>query len=255
MLKDKIKNKEKLIGMYVCTGETSSARIAGLAGYDCVWLDTEHSSISNETVLKQMLIIKGAGTPVIVRVPQFDLTATKHILEMGPDGIIFPMIKTAEDANKVIASTLYPPYGDRGFGPQCAIDYGFRDISEYEEKSRNEICRFIQIEQKECVENIDEIMKNEYIDGYIFGPNDLAHSYGFMSDVFCDEITKIIKETIEKLHSAGKYVAIASGGHAKEVIEHWHSLGADLLFSGADYDLLRDKTAENRENLKKIHKN
>ena len=67
---------------------------------------------------------KSTGTPVIVRAPQDDLTATKKIIEMGVDGIIFPMVRTAEEANRVIASTLYPPYGDRGFGPMGAIDYG-----------------------------------------------------------------------------------------------------------------------------------
>ena len=44
MLKDRIKNKEQLVGMYVQLSDISIARIAGLAGYDFVWVDMEHGA-------------------------------------------------------------------------------------------------------------------------------------------------------------------------------------------------------------------
>ena len=158
MLKEKIKNKEKTIGMYVQLADISIARIAGLAGYDFVWVDTEHSYMSYETLLGHIIAIKATGTPVVVRVPQDDLTATKKVLEMGVDGIIFPMVKSAEEAERVISSTLYPIEGNRGFGPMNAIDYGMKDVKKYINSNRDDLCRFIQIEHRDTVENIDEIM-------------------------------------------------------------------------------------------------
>ncbi len=255
MLKEKIKNKEKIIGMYVQLSDISIARIAGLAGYDFVWVDTEHSYMSYETLLGHIMAIKATGTPVIVRAPQDDLTATKKILEMGVDGIIFPMVRTAEEADRVITSSLYPPYGNRGFGPMNAIDYGFQDAFEYTEKIHNELCRFIQIEHKDAIDNLDEIMKNPYIDGYVFGPNDLSGSYDMLGDIFSEKITDIIKNTVEKLHNADKYVGIASGGYSEDVLRHWHSFGVEMLSAGADFDFLRDGARNNRINLEKIHKN
>ena len=193
--------------------------------------------------------------PVVVRAPKYDLTATKKILELGPDGIIFPMVTTAEEAERVISSTLYPPSGDRGFGPMNAMDYGFRDPFEYTKSSLDSVCRFIQIEHKDTIENLDSIMKNKYIYGYIWGPNDLCGSHGMLSEMFTDKITAIIRETTERLHSAGKYVGIASGGYSDKILKHWSSFDPDMLCAGADFDFVRDGARTNRINMEKIFKN
>lgn len=254
-LKQKLASKEKLIGMYVQLTDISISRIAGLSGYDLIWVDTEHSYMSNETLLAHVLTVRGTGTPVIVRAPQDDLTATKRILEMGVDGIIFPMVRTREEADRVIASTMYPPYGNRGFGPMGANDYGLTDPFVYTAKNQNELCRFIQIEHKDAVDNLDEIMENPYIDGYIIGANDLAGSYGMLGEHFSEPISAIIRDVIRRLHEKGKYVVIAAGGFTDEVIAHWCSFGAEMLFAGADFDFIRECARQNRERLLKYHKN
>ncbi len=255
MLKDKIKNREKTIGMYVQLSDISISRIAGLAGYDFVWVDTEHSYMSPETVLGHLMALKTTGTPIIVRVPQDDLTATKRILELGVDGVIFPLVKTAEEANRVMSYTLYPPYGERGFGPMNAIDYGLKNVNDYIDNNHKDLCRFIQIEHKDTIDNLDEIMKNEYIDGYIYGPNDLSGSINILGHPFDDRVTELMKKSIKKLHDNGKYVGIASGGYSEDVLKHWASFDVEMLSAGADFDFIRDGAVNNRKNLEKIHKN
>lgn len=255
MLKEKIKNNERINGMYVQLADISISRIAGLIGYDFIWVDTEHSYMSYETLLAHVIALKGTGTPVIVRAPQDDLTATKKILDLGVDGIIFPMVRTAEEAERVISSTLYPPYGNRGFGPMNAVDYGLRNAFEYTATNHKDLCRFIQIEHRDTIENLDEIMKNPYIDGYIFGPNDLAGSYNMLGEHLSEKITQVMKETIDKLRAAGKYICIASGGCTEEIINHWASFDVQMLCAGADFDFIRDGAKRNLESLAKLHKN
>ena len=255
MLKEKIQKREKTTGMYVQLSDISISKIAGMAGYDYIWVDNEHSYMTNETLLGHILALKSTGTPVVVRVPQDDLTETKHVLEMGVDGIIFPMVRTAEEADRLIANTLYPPLGTRGFGPMNANAYGFQNAMEYRTQSDSQLCRFIQIEHKDAIENLEQIIKNPYIDGYIFGPNDLSGSYCMLGDLFSDKITGIIRDAIEFLHKNGKYVGIASGGYSEETLRHWSGLGADMLAGGADFDFLRDCAKQNCRNLEKIHKN
>lgn len=254
MLKERINNREKIIGMHVNFCDIGAAKIAGRAGYDFIWIDMEHSYLSYEALLNDIVAIKSTGTPVIVRAPQDDLTATKKILEMGVDGIIFPMVKTAEQANRLIASTLYPPYGNRGFGPMNAVDYGINDIKEYTDNNHNTMCRFIQIEHREAIENLDSIMENPYIDGYIFGANDLSGSYNMLGDVFSEKITSIIRNTIERLHKKDKYVGISTGDVSTSTLEHWHKMNIDMISAGADFDFLRIGALENRNNLKQIWK-
>lgn len=254
MLKEKINRMEKTIGMYVQLSDISISKIAGLAGYDFVWVDNEHSYMTTETLLGHIMALNSVSTSTVVRVPQDNLTAVKHVLEMGVDGIIFPMIKTAEEANRLIEATLYPPFGTRGFGPMNANNYGFKNAMNYCRESNRNLCRFIQLENKEAIENLEQIIQNPYIDGYIFGPNDLSGSYNMLGDVFSEKITDIITDAIDFLHKNKKYVGIASGGYSEEILRHWSDLGADMLIGGADFDFLRDSALKNRKNLEKIHK-
>ena len=168
-------------------------------GYDFLWIDFEHSYLSYEDILMHTTIAKGNGTPVIVRMPQKDFTATKKVLEMGVDGIIFPMVKTQKEVNELINFSLYPPNGNRGFGPMAAVEYGLADANEYVKAANKEICRFIQIECQEIIESLDEIMKNDYIDGYIFGPNDLSGSVDDFLNVYAEKTTKLMEYAIKKL--------------------------------------------------------
>ncbi len=253
MLKEKIKNREKTIGMHINFNDISVGKIVGSAGYDFIWIDMEHSYLPYEGLLNLIMAVKSTGTSVIVRAPQNDLTTTKKILEMGVDGIIFPMIKTPEDANQLISYTLYPPYGIRGFGPMNAINYGFDSVTDYISTNHKTMCRFIQIEHIDAVRNLDEIIKNEYIDGYIIGANDLSGSVGKLGEVFDPEITDIIKNVVEKLKKANKYVGISTGDFSETTLKHWHDMGFDMISAGADFDFLREGVKNNRETLKKIH--
>lgn len=254
MLKEKIKRKEKTVGMYLQLCDIAIAKILGLSGYDFIWVDTEHSYMSYETLLNHIIALKSTGTSVVVRVPQDDLTATKKIIDLGVDGIIFPMIKTTEKTNELIASTLYPPYGNRGFGPHGAIDFGFKDVLDYVENNHNDMVRFIQIEHKDAIENLSEIMKNDFIDGYIFGPNDLAGSYNLLGYPFDDKVTEVMNEAIKKLRKENKYIGIASGGLSEEILSHWGKFDVDMLCAASDIDLIREGAIKNKNNLKKALK-
>ena len=230
-------------------------KIAGLSGYDFIWIDMEHSYLPFEGLLNLIVAVHAGGGQVIVRAPQDDLTATKKILEMGPDGIIFPMIKTPDEANRLISYTLYPPHGIRGFGPMNAVDYGIKDIMGYVKEHHKTMCRFIQIEHIDAVRNLDEIIKNEYIDGYIVGANDLSGSMGRLGDVFSDEVTAVIKEVVAKLKAAGKYVGISTGDFSESTLKYWHDMGFDMISAGADFDFLREGFRQNRETLERVHIN
>ena len=253
-LKEKIQNKQKTSGTLLNLNDVASGLILGRCGYDFIWVDMEHSCLSLENLLGQISALKNGGTAVVVRVPQNDLTFTKKVLEMGVDGIIFPMLKTVEEVNEMIACTLYPPYGTRGCGPQNAIGYGFDDIGEYIQNTCEHLCRFIQIEHKDLVDNLQEVVKNPYIDGYIFGPSDLSGSIGELGNLFGENNLALIQRAMEVLNRENKYTGLATGDVSEETIARWHAIGVDMLAVGADYDFLRRWAVQNREALDRLHK-
>lgn len=254
MLREKIENKIKMTGTHTYFTDITSTKIIGMAGYDYVWIDLEHSYKPLESLLADIITIKAIGTSVIVRVPQDDFTYTKKVLEMGVDGIIFPMIRTAEQVNRLIEATLYPPYGTRGFGPMNAVDYGYKDAQEYVDNTEKNVCRFIQIEHIDAVKNLDEIMKNKYIDGYIFGANDLSGSINELGNVYGENNIKLIKEAIAKLKANGKYIGLSTGETGYEKLKFWYDLGIDMISAGADYMFVQQGAVQTRKNLEQALK-
>lgn len=254
MLREKIQKKEKMTGTHTYMTDITAAKIIALAGYDYIWLDLEHSYKSYENVLADIIAIKATDTAVIVRVPQDDLATTKKVLDIGVDGIIFPMVRTAEQANALIASTLYPPYGTRGFGPINAVDYGYEDIQAYVDSTKTNVCRFVQIEHIDAIKNLDEIMKNEFIDGYIFGPNDLSGSINELGNIYGERNIGLIKEAIAKLKAAGKYIGLSTGEISYEKLKYWSDMGIDMISTGSDYSFIKQAALEVRKTLEEAHK-
>lgn len=253
-LKEKIKAGKKTFGTQLCMGEGYVADIYGMLDFDYVWLDTEHSAIDYGKLLNCVTILKAHKMPVIVRAQVDNYNHTKKLLEMGPDGIIFPMVDTPEAANKCMQSTLYPPLGNRGSGPLRARHYGLKPIKEYIDTQLDNLCRFIQIESITAVKNLPEIVKNPYIDGYIFGPFDMSGSIGRLSDVYCEENMSLIRESIKILKANGKYIGMAMDSIDEAEQRKWLDLGADMITSGADFYYIAMQSQKNSQQLRRILK-
>ncbi len=251
-LKERVRRREKLCGTIISLSDPAIGEIFGNVGYDYVWIDMEHTFMSYRDVLCHMNAARSAGTAAIVRVPQNDLTATKKVVDMGPDGIIFPMVHNRTEADEQIAMTLYPPRGTRGFGPMRAIGYGAVDAKEYTDEKSLDLCRFVQIEHIECVDNLEEILKNSYIDGFIFGPNDLSGSLGEICNTAAPVVTRQINRAIEILRREGKYIGVAVG-HSPESVKYWSQFDTDMMTTGADWNFLYDLGKQNLENLRRYH--
>ena len=233
-LREALEHGKKINGTLVSLSDPCLCEIMGNLGYDCVWIDTEHTYMSCKEVLCHLNAARSTGIPAVVRLPQNDLTFTKKILEMGPDGVIFPMVRSAREIEELISTTLYPPLGTRGFGPLRAIGYGALDAKQYAEKESLDMCRFVQIEHIDLINDIDRVADIPYVDGFIFGPNDLSGSLGEFLNVFGDTTLSQMKRAIEVLKRHGKRFGIA-GGMSEHDISIWAELEPDMLFAGADW--------------------
>lgn len=249
-LRKMIESKEKIRGAIVSLTDPCLCEIIGHAGFDCVWIDMEHTYMTCKDVLCHLNAARSVGIPAFVRVTQNDLTITKKIMEMGPEGILFPMARTADEARKLIDMTLYPPYGTRGFGPMRAIRYGADDAGEYVKKTSLDVCRFIQIEHIDFIEELDEILQIPYIDGFIFGPNDLSGSLGEMLEVYSEKTVLQIKRAIEILKKNNKFFGIACGMD-ENVIEFWSKFEPDMLIAGADWNFVYNAGCNTFKSLQK----
>ena len=252
-LKDRL--HQNLVGTHISMTDSIVSEMEGRLGYDFIWIDTEHSEISYTNLRNHITAVNAGGTPAIVRVSMNDYNHVKRVMEMGPDGIIFPMINTAEQAQAAMEFCMYPPEGRRGFGPLRAVNYGLDDMDEYIRIANSKTCRFIQIETVTAVENLPQIVKNPYIDGYIFGPCDLSGSLGELNQVFGEKTQSVIRRAISILREAGKPIGVSTGSTDRAVTEFWHNLGINIISTGTDYDYILRGAAENLATMRQFMKN
>ena len=203
-LKEKIEAKKNICGTMVNIPAMCIAEMMGYFDYDYLWIDMEHSAITLDKCYSMLVAAKSVGKPAIVRVPQNDLTYTKKVLEMGPEGIIFPMVHSAKEAEELLSYTLYPPYGNRGCGPQRAVRYGVDDELAYFKSGPVDLCRFLQIECKSFVDELEQIVDNPYIDGFILGFADLSGSINEIGDFLAKTILRWLKKPLKLQPSTTK---------------------------------------------------
>lgn len=173
---------------------------------------------------------------------------------MGPAAIVFPMVKNAEHAKQLLDWTLYPPVGKRGCGPKSAVKWGIDDEIEYYSKGSFNMCRFIQIEQKSAIDDIEEIAKIPYLDGCIFGLFDLSGSIGKPGDVWGAENMKLVKHAISVLKEHNKCIGISFGPHDVDSLKKLDELGINMITTGFDYLSIIDGAKESLTNCKTVQK-
>ena len=106
-----------LLGHYV--GEFVTPGIGHIlkeAGAEFVFFDMEHSGNSFETINRGLRYFEAAGVPAMVRVPSDAYDHIARALDIGAEGIIVPMLGSAEQARPIIDKMKYTPVGKRGLG-------------------------------------------------------------------------------------------------------------------------------------------
>ena len=234
-LKNALKARLPVAGMHVTLIDSSITELCGYLDYDFIWIDTEHTAIDHQILQQHIIAASSAGTESLVRVPWNDPIFTKRVLEMGPTGVIFPMINNATELDAAMKSTLYPPNGTRGFGPIRAVKYGLENIDHYINIESLNLVRCVQIESKEAVENLSEMSENPWVDCFIFGLSDLSGTLGKPNQVFDEETNTLLDKALQILKRSEKSIGISTGSDELDVLKHWFDKGINFISAGTDY--------------------
>lgn len=228
LLKNSLKEKT-LYGSFVTFGLGDIAEYTAKLGFDYIIIDNEHGILDHSTISDMVRASQCWGVPAIVRCTNDNSDNIHKALDMGADGILVPVINTAEEARKVVMSSLYAPKGERGIAYFTrAASYGIlENKAEYLKESNEEIFISIQIETASAIKNLDEILDVEGIDMFFIGPNDLAASLGISAS--SSEMKEIIKETINKIISKGKIAGIFAND--VESAKEFKNLGVNFILT------------------------
>ena len=173
--KAKLIGGARLIGTIMTLPAPELAEIAAGAGFDWLFLDMEHGLL--DIAGAQRMAQAAGDCPCLVRVPANDPVWIKKAADIGAAGLIFPNVKSAEEARKAVAEARYPPDGVRSVGIGRAHRYG-AGFGDYVEKANKDTTLVAQVEHIEGVRNVEKILATPGVDAVFVGPFDLSASMG-----------------------------------------------------------------------------
>jgi len=175
----KLRNNEPVWCAKTNMTGANSVEIFGAIGIHCVWLCMEHGPINLESVHNQVRAAKMTGMDSLVRVPRGCYSDIVRPLEMDATGVMVPHCMNGREAREIVRMTRFQPIGRRAWdggnsdGPFC-----MRPPKEYLKRANEERFLIVQIEDKEAVDCMEDIVEVDGIDIVFLGPADLSHSYG-----------------------------------------------------------------------------
>jgi 2-keto-3-deoxy-L-rhamnonate aldolase RhmA len=242
-IKDRLAAKLPVFGTSITLTDSCATEQMGLAGYDFVWIDMEHTALDKKEVMQNIIAAKAGGAASFVRVAWHDPVLIKPVLDMGPDGIIVPYVRNLEDAELAIRACRYPPRGIRGFGPIRASGYGSCDSMEYIENGEDRLLKMIQIEHIGAVDCLEEIVNIEGLDVIIAGPMDLSGSLGKLGRLSDPDVVRAMDRIGDVARKSGIPLGV-SLNYTPADVKGWIARGATVISLSSDAAFLGNAAKE-----------
>lgn len=191
------------IGTWLMSASATCAEAVAWTGLDFVVVDMEHVPLELPDVIDIHRALAATPVGTITRVPWNDAVVVKRVLDAGVQTLMFPMIRTPEEAAAAVRATRYPPRGERGVAAMHrASRYGA--VSEYLLKSGPELMVIVQIETEASYARLGEIAAVDGVDALFIGPGDLAASLGHLGNVAHPQVQALVHAAPAQCHRVGR---------------------------------------------------
>ncbi len=252
VVKEKLARNEVVASMTVrLTRSVEIARLAKTAGFDSLYVDLEHSSLSLETTSQICVAALDVGIAAFVRVPQLELV--QRVLDGGALGIIVPDVRNAAQAREAVKAAKYPPLGERGYGSGLA-QFGFRSppATEHYRVLNAATMVIVQFESAEAIERADEIFAVEGVDMALFGTNDLTADMGIPGDYENPRVRDAYARAIAAARKHGKHVGVGGLASRPKLTGEFVKMGARFVSTGTDLGFLLAAATENAKQVRAL---
>lgn len=243
-LKRKLAAGEPVFGSMVFEFFTPGiARICANAGAEFVMYCMEHTGAGYETLKPQFALCRALGVAPLVRIPATEYHFAARALDAGALGIMVPLVDTAEQAERIVSFTRYPPKGRRGAAFGFAHDdYQGGDVIEKMRAIHRRTLVICMIETRAGLDNVEAIAAVDGVDVLWLGHFDLTNFLGIPSEFshpqYRDAVKRIAAAAAKHRKSAGYMAASAELG--REYLGH----GYRMIATGTDQGLLQQATAQ-----------
>ena len=216
LMKEKLRAGQPAYGVSVMIPSPQVVEMVAAAGFDWVLLDCEHGTLTLESVELMAMAAEASGITAIARPVSRSAEHILQVLDRGVMGVQVPHVNTAAEAREVLAAVKFHPEGRRSLaaGTRAAVYDSHGTLSEYVKAANDATLIAIQLEDREAIENIDELLAVEGIDVFFIGPSDLSQSMGFPGNPKAPPVAQAIDASFRKMLAAGRTPGTPATGEA-----------------------------------------
>jgi 2-keto-3-deoxy-L-rhamnonate aldolase RhmA len=244
-----IARRKVLIGMGCDSGSPVAAELAGIIGFDVVWVDLEHGPANWMDAQTLCQAAKAGGAMSLLRIQSADRNHVMHALDVGGDVVVVPMVESRATSEDIVRHGKYMPIGKRGFaGSPRGLNYGWGDDKmELVRRMNRETHLFVQIETATALERCAEIVSVEGLTGALVGPSDLSFSLGKPLNFDADFVAKFAG-AVRTIRAQGKIAATATGH--PDLVKAGIEAGLQIIICGSEVISLRTDWARIVKSMK-----
>jgi 2-keto-3-deoxy-L-rhamnonate aldolase RhmA len=237
--RDRLEKGEVAIGVGLRQARTVDVAAAmKTCGFDWLFIDLEHNSMSLDTAVQIAMAANGAGIAPLVRIPAGRYDMATRALDGGAWGIVVPHIDTAEEAREAVARLKYPPLGHRSIaGAMPQFDFESRPLAEATAVINAGLLLVAMLETPRAIANAEAIAAVPGIDALHVGANDLCMEMGIPGDFLNRDVEGAFAAVIAACRKHGKWPAMG-GIYTEEGLGKYVGMGVRMVLAGSDLNLL-----------------
>jgi 4-hydroxy-2-oxoheptanedioate aldolase len=242
MFNNQLKEKMKagpVFGMTVYTGSPAIVEALGNYGFDFVFIDAEHTSMSVTDLKELVLAARMVNVSPLVRVTSPDEIEIRKALEMGAEGVIIPHVHDKNEMETCVRGAKFPPIGRRGYDStvrSAGYGGGSFDAGKYIEYSNQTELVIPMAEDFEFMDNLEEVMSVPGVDVINFGPADFALSKNIR--VFYDINQSEVQEAMSEIakHTTKNNIGLMAPAipPTRDSVNTLISRGVNMIILGSD---------------------
>jgi 4-hydroxy-2-oxoheptanedioate aldolase len=254
IVKEKLAREEVVASMTIrLVRGVEIARMAATAGFDMIYVDLEHSTLTLEATGQICQAAMSAGVTPMVRVPANTPEYIQRVLDAGALGVIAPGVRSADEARAVVAAAKYAPLGERGAGGALPhLEFRAFPAAEANAAMNSATMVIVQFESAEAVEKAEEIAAVEGVDMVLIGVNDLLADLGLAGQFEHPRVRDAYARTIAACRKQGKHVGVGGLSTRPKLAAEFIAMGARLLSTGTDIQFLLAAMIEKAKQIREI---
>ena len=235
-LRSRLKNGDIIFGLFYKMNSPVATELIGLAGFDFIVIDGEHSPMGYESMENMVRCSENVGLETVIRVPCASEEHIFHALDSGASGVQIPNMTSVKEFEDSVKSAKYYPEGCRGLSKQTrACKYGLWNTEtdgNYTQVANENSLVVVHIENKEMAVEAGKICEIPQIDVLFIGPADMSQSMGVPGKTDNPRVVETAMRVIQTANEYGKVAGINVTNEAE--MKQYIEAGARYIMYNSD---------------------